>query len=250
MAQWLRFQLGDGTFGGRRLLSAEGLWEIHSPQLAIAGSPAFKAARLVEGIGAYALGWQVMDYRGHPLVWHTGNADGMPAFMALLPKERLGVVIMHNTWGAGLIHALLMNRVLDEYLGYPPRDWSGEQLPRKAAIRAGYDYTQNVQRLSASRVSGTAPSHPLDAYAGVYVDSVHGTQTIALQNGRLTLRMGTDQVADLSHWHYDTFLVTWRDPLFREVFPALLTFSSDWAGRVDRLQVQINRDVIRSTRVN
>ena len=55
------------------------------------------------------------------------------------------------------------------------------------------------------------------------------------------MRMGTDQVADLSHWHYDTFLVTWRDPLFREVFPALLTFSSDWAGRVDRLQVQINR---------
>jgi CubicO group peptidase (beta-lactamase class C family) len=249
MAQWLRFQLGDGTFAGRRLVSAEGLWEIHSPQLSIAGSPAFKAARMVEGIGAYALGWNVMDYRGHPLIWHTGNADGQPAFMAILPRDHLGVVIMMNTWGAGLLHALLMNRVLDEYLGYPPRDWSGAALPRKAAIRDGYDYAANVRRLAASRVSGTAPSHPLAAYAGVYVDSLYGPQTVALENGHLTMRMGTDQVADLSHWHYDTFLVTWRDPLFREVFPALLTFAAAADGGVERLTLPINRDVIRSERV-
>jgi hypothetical protein len=169
--------------------------------------------------------------------------------MAILPKERLGVVIMMNTWGAGLLHALLMNRVLDEYLGYPARDWSGEALPRKAVIRDGYDYAANVRRLSARRVSGTAPSHPLDAYAGVYVDSLFGRHTVALENGRLTLRMDADQVADLSHWHYDTFLVTWRDPLFREVYPALLTFASDYAGSVDRFVMPINRDTIRSQRV-
>ena len=249
MAQWLRFQLGDGTFAGKRLLSAEGLWEIHSPQLAIAPSPAFKAARMMEGIGAYALGWNVMDYRGHPLIWHTGNADGMPAFMAILPKERLGVVIMLNTWGAGQLHTLLMNRALDEYLGYPPRDYSGEALPRKAAIRDGYDYAANVQRLAATRVSGTAPSHPLAAYAGVYVDSLYGPQTVAIENGGLTLRIGRGEVADLSHWHYDTFLATWRDPLFREVYVALLTFSAGADGRVTRLTGQINRDVIRAERV-
>jgi hypothetical protein len=183
------------------------------------------------------------------MFWHTGNADGQPAFMAILPRDHLGVVIMMNTWGAGLLHGLLMNRVLDEYLGYPPRDWSGEALPRKAAIRDGYDYAANVRRLAAGRVSGTAPSHPLEAYAGVYVDSLYGPQTVTLENGRLTMRMGTGEVADLSHWHYDTFLVTWRDPLFREVYVALLTFDSNADGRVTRLTAQINRDTIRSERV-
>jgi CubicO group peptidase (beta-lactamase class C family) len=248
MAQWLRFQMGDGAFAGRRLVSPGAFWEIHSPQLVIPVSQAMKSARQVEGWAAYAMGWQVMDYRGHPMLWHTGNADGMPAFMAILPREHLGVVIMTNTWGAGLLHALLMNRVLDEYLGDPPRDWSGENLPQKAAIRDGYDYTANVRRLAADRVSGTAPSHPFAAYAGVYVDSLYGPQTIAVENGHLTMRMGTGQVADLSHWNYDTFLVTWRDPLFREVFPALLTFSSDYAGNVDRLTMPINRDVVRALR--
>lgn len=78
---------------------------------------------------------------------------------------------------------------------------------------------------------------------------LHRPQTVALENGHLTLRMGKGQVADLSHWNYDTFLVTWRDPLFREVFPALLTFASDYAGQVDRLTMPINRDVVRATRV-
>lgn len=249
MAQWLRFQMGDGTFAGRRLVSAEGLWEIHSPQLAIPASPAFKTARQVEGIGAYAMGWNVMDYRGHPMLWHSGNADGQPAIMAILPRDHLGVVIMVNTWAAGLLHGLLLNRVLDEYLGYPPRDYSGELLPRKAEIRAAYTYTDNLRRMAADRVGGTSPSHPLAAYAGVYVDSLYGTQTVALENGGLTLRMDKGPVADLSHWHYDTFLVTWRDPLFREVFPALLTFGASADGRIDRLTGQINRDPIRAARV-
>ncbi|HKP75139.1 MAG TPA: DUF3471 domain-containing protein [Longimicrobiaceae bacterium] len=227
-------------------MSPEALWETHFPQTIIPVTAAMKRARLVEGWPGYAMGWQVMDYRGHPMLWHTGNADGQPAMMAILPQDRIGVVVMVNTWGAGLLHAMLVNRILDEYLGYPPRDWSGEMLPRKAAIRAGYD--DAVREMSATRVSGTAPSHPLAAYAGVYVDSLYGPQTIALENGRLTLRMGTGQVADLSHWHYDTFLVTFRDPLFREEFASLLTFSSGEAGRVNRLTMQINRDVIRATR--
>ena len=46
------------------------------------------------------MGWQVMDYRGHAMLWHTGSGNGQLAFMALLPKERLGVVVLVNTWAA------------------------------------------------------------------------------------------------------------------------------------------------------
>lgn len=247
MARWLRFQLGDGTWEGARLVSAAGLWETHSPQVTLPVTPAFQRTRQVEGWAAYAMGWNVMDYRGHPMLWHSGNADGQPSIMAILPRERLGVVIMMNTWAAGLLHGLLLDRVLDTYLGYPPRDPSGEALPRKAAIRAGY--AEAVRELEGSRVGGTAPSHPLAAYAGVYADSLFGRQTVAVEAGHLTLRMGAGETADLTHWHYDTFLVTWRDPLFREEFPALLTFSSDGTGKVDALTARINRDVLRGRKM-
>ena len=37
---------------------------------------------------------------------------------------------------------------------------------------------------------------------------------ISLENGKLVLRLlpNPDLVADLTHWHYDVFEVTWRKP--------------------------------------
>jgi hypothetical protein len=57
------------------------------------------------------------------------------------------------------------------------------------------------------------------------------------------------QIADLTQWNYDTFFAMWRDPLFREVFPSLVTFSADSHGRIDQLVMHLNRDHIASRRV-
>ena len=57
---------------------------IQLDSMPIATTPAMRAARLVEDtLVGYGLGWQVMDYRGHPLLWHTGNGDGQIAYMAM-----------------------------------------------------------------------------------------------------------------------------------------------------------------------
>ena len=55
-------------------------------------------------------------------------------------------------------------------------------------------------------------------------------------------------MAELSHWHYDTFLVTWRDPLFGEESPAIIVFGQDAGARVSGLRMQLNRDTIVSGR--
>ncbi|MGI8496360.1 MAG: DUF3471 domain-containing protein [Gemmatimonadaceae bacterium] len=201
-----------------------------------------KRARLVEGWPAYALGWNVMDYRGRQLVWHSGNADGQPSMMALLPDDGVGVVVMSNTWGAGLLHALLVNRVLDTYLGVPPRDWSGDALKRKAEIRA--ENTHTLMQLRESRVANTRPSRAIGDYAGTFTDSLYGDVIVRATDGKLTLQMGRGEIGDLTHWHYDSFLVTWRDPLFGEVFPALVAFTTDASAQVSALSMRLNRDLI------
>src|SRR6185436_11936969 len=78
MARWLLFSLGDGMWEGKRIISAEAMREMHSPQIIIPTTPQMRAARNVNFFAAYGLGWQVMDHRGHPMLWHSGNADGMP----------------------------------------------------------------------------------------------------------------------------------------------------------------------------
>ncbi|MDP9226888.1 MAG: serine hydrolase [Actinomycetota bacterium] len=248
MATWLRFQMGDGAFAGKRLVSAAQLAETHSPQTIFRVTPAMKRGRQVQGWPGYGLGWNIMDYRGRQMVWHGGNGDGQPALMTIFPDDRLGIIVMLNTWVAGNLHLLLTNRIADTYLGFPARDWSGELLPKKAQIRGD---GQALAALQPLRNPNVPASHNLAAYTGTYVDSLYGEQTVRLSDGHLTVQMGgpKGQIADLSQWNGDTFVTMWRDPLFREVFPSVVEFSAASHGAINGLVMHINRDHIASHRI-
>jgi CubicO group peptidase (beta-lactamase class C family) len=249
MAIWLRFQMGDGTFGGKRLVSAAQMWEMHAPQVVVHVTPAMKRGRQVQGWASYALGWNVMDYRGHPILWHSGNGPGQPVLMTIFPEDHLAILVMLNTWAAGgFLHGLLTNKIADTYLGFPPRDWSGENLPNKAAIRGVA--AERLASLQKSRDPKAPASHELPAYAGVYLDSLYGELTVRVADGHLTLQMGgaKGQIADLTQMNHDTFLAMWREPVFREDYPGLLTFSADTEGAITVLTLHLNRDHIVATR--
>ena len=57
----------------------------------------------------------------------------------------------------------------------------------------------------------------------------------ALEGGRLVLRRHTAWVGDLEHWHYDTFLVRWRDRVMGE---GLVTFRLSPEGKVGSLEIE------------
>ena len=64
-----------------------------------------------------------------------------------------------------------------------------------------------AQKLEASRVKNTKSSLALKDYAGTYTGTLYGDATVTEENGKLVLRMlpSPNFVADLEHWHYDTF---------------------------------------------
>ena len=247
LARWMRFQLGDGTFEGRRLVSDSALEATHSPQVIVPTPASFRRARQLEHHASYGMGWQVWDYRGHPLLWHSGSGNGQIAYMALLPRDRLGVVVLVNSWRAPIIHGAIANRIIDAYLGFPLRDYSGELLRNDSSARRRAREAR--AQLEASRVSGTRPSRALNEYAGVFVDSLYGPFTIRFERDSLVLQMGRGEIADLSHWHYDTFLVRWRTPLFRQEFSTLAAFALDPAGRPMSFGMRLNRDAVNAERV-
>lgn len=84
MARWLRLQLGDGVIDGERLLAAEQIEEMRTPQIRMGGE-AF-----------YGLGWMLHDWNGRKVVEHGGNIDGFGAEVALMPEENLGFVLLTN----------------------------------------------------------------------------------------------------------------------------------------------------------
>jgi hypothetical protein len=110
------------------------------------------------------------------------------------------------------ISTAIANRIVDEYLGAEPRDWSGILLPRERQSSTA----ENARRAAAVRqtIPNTSPSLPLSAYAGTYGGAMYGDASVTLEDGRLVLRLlpNPDFVADLRHLQFDTFVIEWRRP--------------------------------------
>lgn len=229
MAQWIRLQLGQGVFEGKRLISTAAMKEMHTPQIVqrIGGS----TERLFPEIhfSMYGLGWGMNDYRGRKTLTHGGGIDGMAALVAMMPEEKVGVVLLTNINGSSPNSALAY-KVFDAFLGGRDRDWSSELLrdlkTQQEQARA------TAAKAEADRVKGTSPSLPLEKYAGEYENEMYGPAKIMFENGKLVAQIGPNYVGELEHWNYDTFRVTWRDRMMGREF---INFRLNSKGKVDAL---------------
>ena len=232
MANWVRLQLAGGEFEGRRILDEVVVREMHSAQtiMPLEGSWALMAPE--SHFLMYGMGWMLHDYRGRKVVQHGGNIDGMHALVALLPEERLGVVVLTNLLPNYLTYAL-MHRVFDAYLGAPEMDWSERFGGRFRELVAAGEAQR--RRMEESRVAGTKPSLALDRYAGTYRHEMYGELVVALDGGGLVARRGSGFAGDLEHWHFDTFRIEWRD---ESMGSGLVTFALDARGGVAGADLQ------------
>jgi len=239
MTRWMRLHLNGGVLDGTRYVSDSSMREMHSVHAIITPTPAMRAARLVQDtVTGYGLGWQIMDYRGHRVWWHTGNGDGQIAWMALFPDDRLGIAVMVNTWSAPNVHFALINRIADTFLGYPSRDWAAETFarnPNTDSARAA-----NRRAMDAMR-SATPHRLPPAAFVGKYEHPVFGPIWIRQASSGLTLQMGDGRLADLEYHGGDTFYIVWRDPFVREYFSTHVTFTVS-GDSVVALATTLNRD--------
>jgi CubicO group peptidase (beta-lactamase class C family) len=229
MAQWMRVHLGEpGVYDGRRIFSDSVMREMHAAQVALGGS-SFQDG----GSRAYGLGWSLSDHRGRAIAQHSGATDGMNTTLVLMPSENVGVIVMTNTFNF-LMNAVAY-RVLDAHLGIDDTDWG--QLYRAGYERAYARAQARRDSIHEARIPGTATTLGLDAYAGAYVDSLYADAEVRREGDRLVLQFWGDpeMIADLEHWHHDTFRVVWRNRAMREEW-AWFTLGGD--GAVGALHVQ------------
>lgn len=234
MAKWLLFQLGDGTWEGKRLISAAAMNEMQQSHAVVTTTPEFRAMRGLKHSAGYGLGWQVWDYHGHRMLWHSGGADGMPTYAAILPDEKIGVAVMVNSWHAPILHGAIAGRILNELLGRESKpDWAGKFVPRAAELPA--------------RTPDTKPSVALEQYAGTYADELYGDMVVKHANGKLTLQFGGGLTGDLEHWHYDTFRLRWHERVY-DWADTQVTFALDAGGKPVRMEFRAGRSEVSGLR--
>jgi CubicO group peptidase (beta-lactamase class C family) len=233
LSKWLRFQVGDGTFEGKRLIAANRLKEAHSPQMVIpmdgsSGVPTFtRAANPETNMMSYGLGWVIQDYRGQLLVSHGGSINGFRSQVALLPKQNVGLVVLSNL-GMNSLPEAVRNSIVDLALDAPKKDWTALFL---AQNRKG-EATQKARdkQREAKRRQGTKPSLELKEYTGAYEEPAYGKASIVLENGQLLVQWSSYKLK-LDHFHYDTFTAKGEGIL--ENRPLVFILGAD--GTVERM---------------
>jgi CubicO group peptidase (beta-lactamase class C family) len=201
LAQWVRFQLGDGAFGGRRLMSPSNLAETHTPQIEI---PMDRLDRMMFPDTKrmdYCMGWVLLDRGGEQVLSHAGAIEGFRAQLTLVPARKVGLVLLGNL-DQTRMNIALSHALLDVLLDLPRRDWNAVV---QGAVRKEQAEAAEAERARrARRIPNTRPSAELAAYVGEYEHPAYGEVKVTLGDGGLVWQWH-DFRAPLEHFHYDTF---------------------------------------------
>lgn len=235
MTKWLALQLAHGKLpSGERLFSEAAHAAMWKPEVLTPIGPQPEALKLAEPMfQAYALGWNVRDYRGTKIVTHGGAVFGFQSVVTLIPSKNIGFAIELNSED-GEIALGLMYELLDHYLGFAANDWPAKYSAFKQERLAG---ALKALDAPAAKPAKVGPSLPLARYAGTYADPWYGNIEVGVSKGSLTIdfkptpRMG----GTLEHWQYDTFITRLDD---KTIEPAFVTFGLDADGRVERITMK------------
>jgi CubicO group peptidase (beta-lactamase class C family) len=119
MARWVRLQLANGSFEGRRIVSPDSLAYTRLPKVA------------VEDTVSYAMGWYVARTRNGSIVWHDGDTNSFGAFLGMLPDRDVGVIVLTNEGNRGLPVGIGM-WALDRLLDNPAVDYIADTLKQRS----------------------------------------------------------------------------------------------------------------------
>jgi CubicO group peptidase (beta-lactamase class C family) len=201
LANWIRLQLGDGTFEGTEIISSDALAATHQPLMSRGSNPVTGAPSF------YGLGWNV-EYGRHGVTFgHAGAFSvGGRTLVTLWPESDLGIVILANAFPTGVPEGIADNFSDLVFDGAPGPDYI-------APWNAAYEGLFGPAIAAAEAAFGTPPADatpplPDSAYLGAYANDFVGTARVEAGAGGLELVLGPEgQVRyPLTHFNRDTFL--------------------------------------------
>ncbi|MEA3496854.1 MAG: serine hydrolase [Bacteroidota bacterium] len=230
MAQWIKLQLNNGSLDGKKYFSrksSEEMWSAHTVQ-AVSRSILWPSNHFK----AYGLGWGLFDYHGKKIVGHSGGYDGIISYIALVPEEDLGFIILTNKNSA--LYYAMFYKILDVFIGDIDKDWS--KIIHEIVMSRD---EANKEKKNSEILKETKPILDLKEYTGIYGGKLYGNSEIFIKDGKLYLKFlpSPKFVGELKHYKYNTFEIEF------EYFPSLpkgkVHFLIDENGKTEELRIDV-----------
>lgn len=226
LGRWLEANINEGKLDGKQVIPAEIMRAVHTGY-----TPTYREEMPFEGVGEYALGWQIGKFNAEKVVYHHGRFPGWACHISYLPEHRLGVAVLVNesTVGGSVGHVIAMY-AYDLWLGTV-----GREANYTALLDAGIaDYVKTKQSLIAAftdRAKRTSQlTKPLPEYVGRYTNPSYGTMDVTVAGAALRVKMGYIDVLSTNFTQPETIRV--------ELIPGegeVIKFNTGPAGQVDSL---------------
>ena len=201
LGKWLQFQLGDGSWKGKRLVKSEDFEQTHKPHTLIPMNSMARDLNPDTVQLTYAMGWVVQDYRGVKVIGHSGWIDGFRCQLMLLPQHHLAFAVLANLDGTRM-NLALSNRLVDILLELPEKNWNAyfaQVLLRNAKAKQ-----EASERREAARRPDVKPSLPLADYVGEYEHPAYGVCKVLKKGDDLIWEWSSFSKV-LDHYAGDTF---------------------------------------------
>jgi CubicO group peptidase (beta-lactamase class C family) len=240
IARWLELQLNSGLDAktNARLFSEAQSREMWTPQTLLPPAPVVKGLELARAhYRAYALGWQVSEYRGQMIVSHGGGVPGMVTLFTMVPEKHVAFALFTNAEEPGALSSMQF-RLLDHYLGLKGPDWIAAVTETvKARLEKAKAQLAASEEGVKGKQGGRGPSLAIEKYAGSYRDGWYGTVTIGRDADGLGIRFDhtPSMQGRLEHVRYDTFRTRWSD---RNIEDAYVTFALNPDGSIERMTMR------------
>jgi CubicO group peptidase (beta-lactamase class C family) len=242
MSKWMLMQIAGGKWGERQIISAQQLHNMYQPWMVLQQPyDPKKRNNSMKNFQAYGLGYFLADWYGHKVVNHSGGLDGMISQLAIVPSLELGVVVLTNSESSA--SRFVRDRVLECFMGVQERpDRSAEALTKLA--ETNQQNAAKREKIDADRKKDTTTTVPLADLAGRFRSDLYGDVEVTVEGDRLVLRMvpAPNFVADLEHWHYNTFQIRWRESVKYNFPRGFANFTINASGNSQQLVIDQPND--------
>lgn len=210
MSHWLIALLDSGKYQGKSVIPFNVIKRTRNPQTILGRRPhPFNRSNY----SLYGLGWVLQDYEGKEIIYHTGGVNGFLSSVALVPSEKLGIVILTNN-DQNSFYTSLRWEIIDAYLNLPYRNYDEyyfnlyvkERNKRNSLIKAWRDSVE-------MKISFPVP---VEEFVGKYMNETYGIAEIK-QNQEiliLSLEHHSKLIGQLEYIGNNRFLCTYSDPTY------------------------------------
>ncbi|MEN6397328.1 MAG: serine hydrolase, partial [Methanoregula sp.] len=229
MATWTIFQMGNGSYNEKQLISPANMAYMHTPRTPIMDT-------MTDQKLYYCQAWIYNEKAGAPsFIWHNGETLGSHAMILFVPSENLGIVVLSNVaGGTALPDCIAMSFYRQAF---------GLDTPDTCTAYQAMAEKSDAALLADQPVRPAHPAEPLSSekYTGSYTNTIYGKAVVAEQAGNLTLTFGKTPVTFvLSPWDGNTFASTC--PQWGPDYNGRVTFSTGSDGSVTGLTTTLILD--------